>query len=159
MTSHFLYACIWLSEDRLYAPNAVTCWNPLHLSTIENQASFRFFSPGNLVRKPKALNSHLNCVHFSLTSSEISAADTKEVLKACFDSNRLDSVVFFHSKLKLFIAGEKNPLRVYWVVVVWAMHVLLSLWKHECLCFTLKMKRRRLSCPKSCHSVLLYNSV
>lgn len=107
----------------------------------------------------EALNSHLNCVHFSLTSSEISAADTKEVLKACFDSNRLDSVVFFHSKLKLFIAGEKNPLRVYWVVVVWAMHVLLSLWKHECLFFTLKMKRRCLSCPKSCQSVLLYNSV
>lgn len=58
----------------------------------------------------EALNSHLNCVHFSLTSSEISAADTKEVLKACFDSNRLDSVVFFHSKLKLFIAGEKKPI-------------------------------------------------
>lgn len=56
----------------------------------------------------EALNSHLNCVHFSLTSSEISAADTKEVLKACFDSNRSDCVVFFHSKLKLFIAGEKT---------------------------------------------------
>lgn len=48
-------------------------------------------------------------MHFSLTSSEISAANTKEVLKACFDSNRLDGVVFFHSKLKLFIV-EKKPI-------------------------------------------------
>lgn len=57
-------------------------------------------------RAREALNPDLNCVHFSLTSSEIRASDTKEVLKACFDSSRLDCVVFFHSKLRLFVKGS-----------------------------------------------------
>lgn len=57
----------------------------------------------------EGLNPELNCAHFSLTSPEIRAADTKEVLKACFDSNRLERVAFFPSPAQIVcVEGEKK---------------------------------------------------
>lgn len=52
-------------------------------------------------RACEGLNPELNCAHFSLTTPEIRAADTKVVLKACFDSNRLERVAFFSSPAQI----------------------------------------------------------
>lgn len=94
MASHFLYASPDPYDslgDRLRNSNAAPCWNELCLSGWKHQI---LLSCQSSERAHGALNPGLNCVHFLLTSSEISAADTKEVLKACFDSSRLDCVVF-----------------------------------------------------------------
>lgn len=70
-------------------------------------------------RACEGLNPELNCAHFSLTTPEIRAADTKVVLKACFDSNRLERVAFFFfpSSDCVCVCGGNKIRKVVWATL------------------------------------------
>lgn len=101
MASHFLFESIPLtsSGDRLCNPNfasGLRARKHQDLKPIEGESA------------QQALNLDLNCVDFSLTSSEIRPAHTNEVVKACFDSSRLNYVAFFSPFQSLIVWESKD---------------------------------------------------
>lgn len=120
MTSHFLYASpIHMTPS---GTDYVTLMPfPVGMNCVQAPENIIhiLLSCQSTERAWEGLNPELNCAHFSLTSPEIRAADTKEVLKACFDSNRLERVAFFSSPAQIVCVWSKSCLSHTFLLSLW----------------------------------------